>query len=137
MERRAIEDRLDQLYRARLDNDPEGCLANFSELGTFSIAAFADDGEAQITSTGTSELANRMEELVDTWRWVDRVVLRSLIDGNEATVRYRLVAQHRPTARTIVTEIMDYLKFDDRTKVVEFVEYLDTAMLQRVDVARE
>ena len=128
----ATEARIEELYEARRSNDAKACLDCFAETGSFSMAMFRNGGEARLASTGRMALANQLSVLVDTWEWVDRVVLNTFVNGLEAAVRYRLVAKHLPSGETIVTEIMDYIRLDPQLQIVELVEYLDTAMVERL-----
>ncbi|MEL7536930.1 MAG: nuclear transport factor 2 family protein [Pseudomonadota bacterium] len=131
MTREQIAARINEVYAARRANDPDRCVACFAENGTFQMATFDDSGQFALPSVAKQGLAPLLKELTDTWTWTDREDISVVIDGLTAAVRYRLRTRHVPTGTDVETQIMDHIRFNDDLKIVEMVEFLDTAMLER------
>ncbi|MEO1034413.1 MAG: nuclear transport factor 2 family protein [Pseudomonadota bacterium] len=131
MRREQIAARINEVYAARLANDAEGCVACFAENGTFKMASFDDRGQFALPSIAKEGLAPLLKVLTDTWTWTEREPIAVVIDDLTAAVRYRLKTRHEPTGTDVETQIMDHIRFNNDLEIVEMVEFLDTAMLER------
>ncbi|MEM7250141.1 MAG: nuclear transport factor 2 family protein [Pseudomonadota bacterium] len=132
MNRDKIMHSLDELYRTRLTNDPSVCIHCFADDGALRLSGTLPNGDPMPAAQGRAALSAALKELTDTWRWRERETLSLTIDGNQAAVRYRLTTDHIPSGQVIVTEIMDHVRFDDDARVLEVVEYVDTALIERL-----
>ncbi|MEL7311821.1 MAG: nuclear transport factor 2 family protein [Pseudomonadota bacterium] len=132
MNRSDVEKAIHGLYQPRLANDPAQCIERFTEDATFRLAGTAKDGTSAPVVIGRHALLEALNALVSIWRWISIDFDSVLIDGDRAVVRYHLTVEHLPTAETVVTEVVDHVQFDDRLLVQEMVEYLDTALINRL-----
>ena len=132
MDKEAIGRAIEDLYAARLSNNPSSCAAGFSEDASFRLAGSSDTGNFALAVQGQAELKPALCALVDTWTWTAQEINSVLIDGSEAAVRYRLTTTHVPTGKSVETECMDHLVFDENLKVCSMVEFVDTAMVEHL-----
>jgi ketosteroid isomerase-like protein len=121
------------LYRARLSNDIDECMAFFHPHSTFRLA--------NVTPTPTPQsdepppaLRDQVAGLLAVWDWKSIDIRNVIIDGNAAAVRYQLTTIFKPSEATITTEIVDVLTVDGG-KVAEFHQFVDTAAVERVVAA--
>lgn len=117
-----------QLYKARLSNSVDNCMQCFSESASFSLAG---EGAATMGEQENSTRAT-IETLIEGWDWQEISDQTILLDGDSAAVFYILLAVFKPTGEQVRTSIADHLEFDDNGKVTSMVQYLDTAMVERM-----
>ena len=120
-----------QLYAARLANNAEQCLQCFSPSGIFTMAG-EDNQVYQAEQKTPPSMREQLDALVAAWDWQAIDHQRIIVDGNQAAVSYQLTAVFKPTEERICTQISDHLCFDDDGKLIEFIEFIDTAMVQRL-----
>ncbi|MEM8770469.1 MAG: nuclear transport factor 2 family protein [Pseudomonadota bacterium] len=132
--RAVINDILNRSYAARLNNDPEGSIDDFAKTGVFSMFGAEGGHQTAVNSKIDGGLAKALKDMTAVWRWREVAERARLIDGNRASVHYDLTADFTPTGETVVTEIIDLWRFEDGA-VAELREFVDTALLQRLEQA--
>jgi ketosteroid isomerase-like protein len=130
--RQRIGDAIRDLYAARLSNDPATCLACFAAGATFRLAGSTPAGDPWKAAQGSAAIRSALEALTEAWTWSALESLAVLIDGREVATRYRVTATHAPSDTTIVTEVMDHIAFDEDARILDLVEFVDTAMVERL-----
>lgn len=132
MNRQQIDAAIKELYAVRLTNDSEACVACFSEDASFRLAGSQGSDGFNVSMDGKAALRPVLSALTETWHWLALDIESVVVDGNEVAVRYRLTTTHVPSGHTIETEIMDHISFDEDAKVRSMIEFLDTALVERV-----
>ena len=132
MNREDIREAVEQVYEARLRNEVAPCMECFSDEMSFQLAGSATASGIALAVSGREPFRELLESLVATWQWHKVDVIAVLIDGQEAAVRYDLTATFTPADRMIHTQIMDHLVFDSRLKLVQFTQFVDTALVHQL-----
>jgi predicted SnoaL-like aldol condensation-catalyzing enzyme len=70
-----------------------------------------------------------MTGLVAMFHFIDRDIVCMMIDGERAAVHSRVKIRYVPRDMTVSTDLLDTFHFNDR-KIVEFVEFADTALVK-------
>ncbi|QOZ55046.1 nuclear transport factor 2 family protein [Bradyrhizobium sp. CCBAU 53338] len=128
------EDMLDVIrraYAARGDGDVKGLVAAFHPEGSFNL--IGDKGALHLTGNvqGHQPLLAAFGQFIEHFTFEKREILTELVEGNCAAIRSRLDIRYRPSGKVFSTEVLDLFKFQDG-KIVELVEYADTALIKAV-----
>ncbi len=126
--RETIQAVIEQGYAARKTGDIEGILAIFHPDAKFELAGSKALTPAVGIAKGHQELRMALAGLIEGFEFVERDIIGSMIDGEQAAIHSRVQLRHRPKNKTVTTDILDVWKFEDG-KVVEFVEFVDTALI--------
>lgn len=132
MDRSRVENAIMELYRRRLTNETEPCLECFADNVAFRLAGGQRSGGFSAAIHGRSALRPIFNGLTETWKWTRHEPQSVIVDGNKAAVRAELTATHAPTGSMVVTEVMDEFVFDEDLKIVSFVEFVDTAAIEKL-----
>lgn len=131
MKRTLMEGVVKAIYDARLANDEQACYACFSTDAQFVLV-----GEKQAVYQAENKvppsLAEQMTALIEVWEWQAMDIRRLVIDGNKAATMYDLKTVFKPTGEQVTTTIFDHILIGDDGKINEFIEYVDTAMIERL-----
>ena len=120
-----------QFFEVRLKNDPEQLDQLFSSGGRIQFLGESKEGSFARSCDGDAERFNLIKETVQDWRFIEVEVLDSLANEGKAVTRQRVKAMHEPSGQTITTEVTDWFRFDQDGKIVEMLEFLDTALLDQ------
>ena len=135
MTREEVERSVRALFQCRLDNDIEGTLAHFETDAFIQFAGSPQASSFAASYTGQREIRNALDHLISTWTWQDWEPVSILIDGKAASVQYHLHATHNPSGKRVATQSVDLVQFNDQGKVAQMVEYVDTALTQKLFAA--
>ena len=120
-----------QAYAAR----DQGRLADLmSTYHPDAVFRLAGDKEALAVAgaiEGHQNISGAMENFIGTFRFANRDVISMIFQDDRAAVHSRFDVTFVPTGNTFTTEVMDVFKFADG-KIVELVEFADTAMINKV-----
>jgi ketosteroid isomerase-like protein len=131
MSRTEIEQAIRDLYGARMANDVERARDWFAQESRFAINGTPDSSPIVVDVRGKAEIDHLLGRVFDAWEWLEQDIRNMLIDGDRAAVHYRLKARFVPSDQIIDTEICDLLTFQSG-KLTEIVQFLDTAMAERL-----
>ncbi len=132
MDRKEVEAAVENALRIRQSNSPSDVVRLFADSTRFRMAGSPDDSEIARSASTREELLTALSELVATWRWIGFEVLSLIVEGNKAAVRYHLRADHVPSSESVEIEVLDEMSFDAEGKILEFVEFLDTAKTEKL-----
>jgi ketosteroid isomerase-like protein len=128
MDRQAIQSLIDNLYALRNAGDVEGIVALFHPDGVFEIAGSNATTALAGAVRGHQNLRGTLANLIANFEFLERKVIRTVIEGGHAAVHSRVTVRFVPTDRTVTTDLLDLYKFDDG-KVIELLEFADTALI--------
>jgi len=129
MERKTIESVVQGMYSARLENNVDKCVAYFTPDAQFTMVG--EEGlESQMEQPVLNNVQQKIAALVDVWQWVSMDDFRIVIDGNKISTMYTLTAVFNPSCETVVTRLADHITINNEGKITEFVEFVDTRMIQ-------
>jgi ketosteroid isomerase-like protein len=126
MDSKAIEDLIERAYEARRTEDIEGIVGVFHPDGKFELAGSKDATAVAGVAKGHQELRTTLSEFIANFKFIQRDIVSTLIDGNRAAVHSRVKLRFVPKDRTATTEFLDLWKFENGN-IVELVEFADTA----------
>jgi ketosteroid isomerase-like protein len=72
-----------------------------------------------------------MTGLIALFEFIDRNIICMVIDGERAAVHSRVKIKYVPQNRIVTTDLLDTFHFRDG-KIVEFVEFADTALIKNL-----
>jgi ketosteroid isomerase-like protein len=127
-DRQTIQALIEQGYAARRTGDIEGVLAIFHPDAKFELAGSKFLTPAVGISQGHPELRTALAGLIASFEFIQRDIISSVVDGERAAIHSRVKLRCIPRDKTVTTDILDLWKFEDG-KVVEFVEFVDTALI--------
>lgn len=134
MDRNIVENVVKTALEARLSNDVQRVLSTFSDDALLRLVGSQDASEIAQSTESREELVASLELLVKTWEWAEFEILSLIIDRDRAAVRYALKTKHVPTAEIIEIETMDEMVISPDGKIVELIEFLDTATAEKLAV---
>lgn len=126
-----LEGMIRQSYEARRRENVEDVLTYFDPQATFRIVANSDLGELGRQLQGHDELRAAFAELFRTWDWRDFPVKQMIIEGDKVVVHSGGVMHHTPSKKDVNFETVDILTLKDG-KIVDFVEFFDTHLLDKI-----
>ncbi len=130
MERDRIEAALRAIYAARAANDAEGILDAFAPGGCYRIA-----GSQETCTLATAHRGEALRPAVETMCRMFHVRElrpgRMVIDGEQAAVVVDARFTFMPTGEEVQTAMVNFWTFRDG-KVVDVIEFLDTAHVERL-----
>jgi len=119
------------MYDARLANNVSACTQTFTKDACLSLVG-GTKNEFQANNKTAPRIENQIKELIAAWEWQELNNQRIVIDGNNIAVMYELTAIFNPTGEQITTAISDHLVINDDGKIKELIEFVDTAMIDRL-----
>jgi ketosteroid isomerase-like protein len=131
MDRSTIETLVRQAYAARDASDVDSLMAIFHPEASFGLAG--DRGVLPVTGAvqGHPAIRGSMDGFIQTFEFIERDILSILVDGHRAAFHCRLKIRFVPTNTVVTTEVLDLFKFDD-SKIVDLVEFADTALIKHL-----
>jgi ketosteroid isomerase-like protein len=130
-DRETIKALIEQAYEARRTEDLEGIIAVFHPEARFELAGSKQHTPALGAAKGPQELRATVAGLIKAFQFVQRDIITTVIDSEQAAVHSRVKLRFIPKDRTVTTDILDLWKFRDG-KIVELVEFVDTALVNEL-----
>lgn len=127
MDRAKIQNQIRMLYDARLSNDADQCAGLFAEGAEFRFAT----ASPALSLPGPLDTKATLELLVSVWKWREVRDLKSVVEGMTAATHFTLVAEHAPSGKILTSEIADRIEFNEELLVTRFIEFADTAEVER------
>ncbi|MEM7020006.1 MAG: nuclear transport factor 2 family protein [Pseudomonadota bacterium] len=125
-----VDSRIKAFHKARRTNDLNCCLECFEKDTVFTLVDAGQRGATLNIPGGNEDIRSVVSEFLRLWCWEDVTYQRAVTNGNEAFVWYTLSAIYRPSNTPVTTEIVDYIKFNEEGKAVEFTEFVNTAAIE-------
>lgn len=126
--RETIQAVIDQVYAARRTGDIDSIMAIFHPDAKFELAGSKVLTPAVGIWRGHQELRTTIAGLIAGFEFIQRDIISSVIDGERAAIHSRVKLRSIPKDKTAATDILDLWKFENG-RVVEFVEFVDTALV--------
>jgi ketosteroid isomerase-like protein len=127
--REAVLELIRQAYAARGRGDLEGLVAAFHPEAVFTLVGDKRSLQVAGSAQGHHGLRETLGGFIATFKFVERQILSELVEADRAAVHSRLVVRYDPTGKTLTTECLDLLKFQDG-KIIELIEFADTALIR-------
>lgn len=120
---------IDETYDARARGDKEAVSGYLAPGSRYRLA-----GDADLLSdfpAGPEEAPKAISTLIDRVQFQQHERLSSIVEGNKAVVRWQvtLSVDGKPP---VATEICDLWEFDDEGRMTSLVQFIDTALLQKL-----
>jgi ketosteroid isomerase-like protein len=128
-DRKTIEAVIERCYAARQKGDIETVMAAFHTDGVFELAGSKEMVAVVGAARGNQEIRTTMTGLIAAFDFIERDIICMMIDGERAAVHSRVKIRYVPGDRTFTTDLLDTFHFKDG-KIVEFVEFADTALVK-------
>lgn len=130
LNRNDLNDATEQFYADRLKNNVHLCVAHFTNSARLELPGL-ESGEY----LGRPEIRGLFEVFIANWRWETWTPLQKIVDGQTVAVRYRLETLYLPTSERLTTQIMDQITFDQDLKIIQLIQFLDTATFLRLSAS--
>lgn len=133
-DRDTIRKLIEQAYAARGDGDIKGVMAGYHADGVFELAGDKNALPLAGVVKGHADVHQAMAGFIAAFEFIKRDIVSMLIDGDRAAVHSRLEIRLIPKDVTVTTELVDMFRFRDG-KIVELVEFADTALIKQLTEA--
>ena len=134
MGREEIDKLVREAYRLRVAEDVAGVCDLFAPTAEFRFVAAPKAEAHSFAATGQPALRPLMEQLVKTFHLKDFSLKAVLIDGNRVAAHWNARVRSTVNGQEVVTDVLDLMEVRDG-KIVSFIEFGDTAMVDRMTAA--
>ncbi len=121
-DRPVLEQRLRELYDARMNGPLERLCSLFAPEVRFRIAGTSDGKPIAIAAQGLEAVRPWLAMLVKTFRLSDHQVLALMVDGTRAAVHWSASVHSRITGTQVRTEFVDLIELQD-LQIISYVEF--------------
>lgn len=128
MDREAIKALIDQAYEYRRTKHIEGIMSLFHPDARFELAGSKALTAVAGVSQGHQELRTTLAKLIANFEFEQREIVNIVIENEQAVVHSRVRLRFIPKNFAVTTDLVDIWKFDNG-KIVELVEFVDTALI--------
>ena len=130
-DRDAMRGIVEQAYAHRNTGDIEGLMSAFHADAVFELV-----GEKKVLALagavrGHPNVREAMTGFIATFQFIKRDIVSFIADGDRAAVHSRLTVRFVPKDLTFTTDVTDLFRFKDG-KIIELVEFADTALIKHV-----
>jgi ketosteroid isomerase-like protein len=122
IDRSVINGLLEQLYGARVRGDLDAVCATFSSDAVLRISGASDNNPIAVTATGAKEIRRLLSMMIKSFKLSEYASLAVLIDGNRASVHWRVRINSRITGTSVLTELMNIIEIRD-ARIVGYTEF--------------
>lgn len=122
---------IERSYAARRRGDAGEATADFHDDGSFRFAASGTASKLAGTVRGKQQIRDLVSQLTEAFTFLDQEFISIVIEGERASVHSNTTLRHNPTGVQVTTEILDHFLFKDG-KIIEFVEFADTALVSQL-----
>jgi ketosteroid isomerase-like protein len=122
IDRPRLEQRLRELYEARMNGPLDRLCGLFGSEVHFRIAGTSDGKPIAIAAQGMDAVRPWLSMLVKTFRLSNHQVLSMMVDGNRAAVHWSASVHSRITGTQVNTEFVDLIELRD-LQIISYVEF--------------
>jgi ketosteroid isomerase-like protein len=122
---------IEEAYEARARGDVDKIMNAFHADGMFELVG--DKKALSLTGAfkGQPSVRAAMTGFTSSFEFISREIVSMIVEGDDASVRSRLQVRFIPKDKKFTTEVVDLIKFKDG-KIVELVEFADTALIKEI-----
>ena len=120
-----------QAYADRDGGNIDGLMSAFHAKAVFELAGEPKALALAGAVRSHANIREAMTAFIGHFEFVKRDIISFIADGDRAAVHSRLTVRFVPKDVSFTTEVADLFKFEDG-KVVELVEFADTALLKEI-----
>ena len=132
MDAMTIDAALRAFYAKRGEGDLDACLGFFRDDAVVQYAGSPEASPFARTVEGIDALRVVFHDFIGLWIW-ERFELASItVDGDRAAVHIIADIRFSLGEQTFTTDMLDLWTFDDAGRAVRLVEFVDTAMVQKL-----
>jgi ketosteroid isomerase-like protein len=122
LDRRQIEEMLQELYRTRISGQLDALCGLFSADAHFKIAGTGDDKPIEVIAEGKVEIRNWLSMMTKTFKISRHEILSMIIEGDKAAVHWRADIHSRVTGSVVATELVDLVAFQE-ARISSYTEF--------------
>jgi ketosteroid isomerase-like protein len=122
MNRLEIEQLLDRLYVARTEGRLDPLCALFATDAAFRIVGSSDGKPIAIAARGSAEIRAWLSVMLKTFKLSHYQLLSMLIEGDRASVHWRVDIHSKITGVVVPTELVDLVQVADG-RIVDYREF--------------
>lgn len=130
-DREAMIETIKRAYDTRANGDIEGLMAAFHPDGVFELKGEKEFLEVAGSVQGHSNVRAALAGLIQAFEFLNRDILDTTVEDNRAVVHSRVKVRFVPKNIVFTTDVLDAFKFEDG-KIIELVEFADTALIKNV-----
>jgi ketosteroid isomerase-like protein len=120
-----------QAYKARDEGHADELMSAFHADAVFRLAGDKKVVAVADTIEGHGNIRGAMRGFIEKFEFRGREIISMIFDGDRAAVHSRINVRHRGDPEAYTTDILDLFTFRDG-KIVELVEFADTALINRM-----
>jgi ketosteroid isomerase-like protein len=122
MNRLEIEQLLGRLYAARTEGRLDQLCTLFATNASFKIVGSSDGKPIAISAQGSTEIRTWLSVMLKTFKLARYELISMLIDGNRASVHWRVDIHSKITGVVIPTELVDLVEVGEE-RIVGYREF--------------
>jgi ketosteroid isomerase-like protein len=122
---------INRAYDARGKGDIEGLMAAFHPNAVFELKGDKNTLQVAGAVQGHSNVRAALTGFIDAFEFVKREIIDIIVEDNRAAVHSRLKVRFIPKDIIFTSDVLDAFRFEDG-KIIELVEFTDTALIKRV-----
>ena len=129
--REAMIEMIYRAYDARGKGDIDGLMAAFHPDAVFELKGEKNLLEVAGAVQGHSNVRSALSGFTKTFEFMKRDIVTALVEGDRAAVHSRLKVRFVPKDIVFTSDVLDTFRFEDG-KIIELVEFVDTALIKSV-----
>jgi ketosteroid isomerase-like protein len=133
-DREAMRALVEQAYAERASGSIEGVMAAFHADAVFELAGDTKVLHLAGAARSHPNVREAMTQFIGAFEFIKRDIIAFIADDDRAAVHSRLTMRFIPKDTTFTTELTDLFKFQDG-KIIELVEFADTALIKEITSA--
>ena len=124
----SIRQMIEDTYAAYRTRDLEGTMKAFADTVEYDWPVDSETGHWAGRCRGRDAFIKRLEDLAETFEFLDVKVIDILVDGNKAASRVAITVRSKKTGAELTNHSGHFWRFEGGA-CVEFCEYYDSALI--------
>jgi ketosteroid isomerase-like protein len=129
--REAMIETIYRAYDARGKGDIDGLMAAFHPDAVFELKGEKTVFEVAGAVQGHPNVQATLAGLTENFEFMKRDIVTAMVEGDRAAVHSRLKVRFVPKDTVFTSDVLDTFRFRDG-KIIELVEFVDTALIKSV-----
>lgn len=132
MDAMAIDAALRTFYAKRAEGDLDACLGFFRDDAVVQYAGSPEASPFARTVEGIEALRVVFHDFIGLWIWERFEPASIIVDGDRVAVHIVADVRFSLGGEAFATDMLDLWTFDDAGRATRLVEFVDTAMVQKL-----
>jgi ketosteroid isomerase-like protein len=129
--REAMIETIYRAYDARAKGDINGLMAAFHPDAVFELKGEKSVLEVAGAVQGHPNVLIALTGFIENFEFMKRDIVAAVVEGDRAAVHSRLKVRFVPKDIVFTSDVLDTFRFEDG-KIIELVEFVDTAIIKSV-----